>query len=112
MATYLEIAKAAQSEDLRLRVQAACFVTARALITGPPPGNAQDTRRQQLARNIVGQASGPAFTLFVWAVATAPAVANTISTGTGGAVVIAATDAQVQTAVEGAWDAVAGWSAY
>lgn len=110
MAGFIDIARAALSDDLKLRVQTACFVVARNYIAGPAATTPQAELRLRLARTIVADPAARV-SLLAWAVATTPSIASTI-TVVNNVVTVAATDAAIQAVVESAWDTVAGWTPY
>src|SRR5215217_4615307 len=112
MATFAQIGAATLSSGFELRVRVACFVVAQQV-----RDEAKDTpnhaARLTLANQLVTEGSEARQRQFLWAVAAAPAIADTVKTDTDPTKVrVDATDEQIQTAVAASWDAIAGWGQY
>jgi hypothetical protein len=109
--TLLQTGQATQNDIFRLRVQAAVYISART-VQAEPVSTVNHELRNRLANALLADPS-QRLNLMVWAVASEPSIAATVKTATDPTKVdVTATDDQIQTIVNNAWDAIAGWTPY
>lgn len=105
--SYLDIGRATQDLTFKIRLQVAVYTAATNVINEDPSVDNHDLRVRLATEIIAGSATR--LQQFTWLVASNPEISGTVQSSSG-QVQVLASDEDIQAAVDGNWNSVAGWA--